>query len=113
MLRRYKSHWSDNRNQLGEPSVVRLKNEQFPEPWVYCFAESLKKAKQRVTEFNSWLRPTLTPQPAHCPTKALARRGFLTFPASPLRSIDPDYLNCPYDIDIFEGGPKPGFVTIP
>lgn len=92
MIRRYRSHWSDNRNQLGEPDAVRIKDEQWSEPWVYFLASSAKEARERVVHFNGLLRPTDSPQPAHLPSRLLAKYGFQVFPAGPLREIDPEYL---------------------
>ena len=91
MTRRYIAHWSDNRNQLGDPSCA-LKDTKWALPWVYFHSASLKDAKTRVREFNALLVPTDSPQPAHCPTALLARWGFITYPAGPLHGIDPQYL---------------------
>jgi hypothetical protein len=91
-LRKYRSHWSDNHNQLDEPSCVTNAKEQWPLPWVYFFASSLKAAKARVQEFNLLLMPMNAPQPAHCPTLLLARHGFMKFPAGPLADVDSEYL---------------------
>lgn len=91
-MRKYRSHWSDNRNQLEEPSCATSTEEAWPLPWVYLFASTLKQAKQRVKELNALLRPTDGPQPAHCPTALLAKWGFLTFPAGRLVEVDERYL---------------------
>jgi hypothetical protein len=78
-LKLYRVHWSDNRNQLGEPHAATSVAEDWPAPWVYLFAPSLRSAKQRVTEFNATCEPVEPAlRPACIPVARLAEHHMTT-----------------------------------